>query len=57
MSESCSGIFIVLWAVICLHAMNILVSLVNLCNLEVKLCNYNMVCCFSLFEITILVWM
>ena len=56
-TEACGGIYIVLWAVICLHAINSLVCLINLCGLEVKLCNSNMVCCFGIFEMTILVWM
>uniref|UniRef100_A0A7S3CN82 Uncharacterized protein n=1 Tax=Strombidium rassoulzadegani TaxID=1082188 RepID=A0A7S3CN82_9SPIT len=56
-SDTCGGINIVLWAVICLHFVNLLVSLVNICGLEIKLCNSNMVCCFSIFELTVLVWM
>uniref|UniRef100_A0A7S3N4K5 Uncharacterized protein n=1 Tax=Strombidium inclinatum TaxID=197538 RepID=A0A7S3N4K5_9SPIT len=56
-APSCGGIKMVLWAVICLHFMNSLMCLVNLCGMEVKLCNSNMVCCFSIFELTMLVWM
>ena len=56
-APSCGGIKMVLWAVICLHFVNTLMCLINLCGLEVKLCNSNGVCCFSIFEMTMLVWM
>ena len=55
--NDCANLRVVLYAVICLHAVNILMTLINLCGLEVKLCNSNMVCCFIMFEITMLAWM
>ena len=56
-SEDCGGILLVLYAVICLHAVNSLVGLVNLIGKERSCCTSNMICCLGIFEITILVWM
>ena len=55
--NDCGSLRIVLYAVICLHFINILMTLINLCGLEVKICNGNAICAFSIFEITILCWM
>ena len=54
---SCGGIKLVLWTTIILHFVNSLMAMINLCGLEMKLCNSNMVCCFSIFEMTMLVFM
>ena len=53
----CGGIRFILWMVIVMHTLNILVTFVNLCGLETKIFNSNMVCGFSLFEIGILIFM
>ena len=45
-----------LYTVVWMHAVNIMMCLINLCGLETKLCNSNMVCCFLIFEIMMLVW-
>ena len=55
--NDCGSLRLVLYAVICLHFINIIMTLINLCGLEVKVCNGNAICAFSIFEITILVWM
>ena len=56
-SSSCLELRFVLWAVVVTHALNVLVCFINLCGLEIKLCNSNFVCCFALYELLILVWM
>ena len=56
-TNDCGSLRLVLYAVICLHFINIIMTLINLCGLEVKICNGNSICAFSIFEITVLVWM
>ena len=56
-TSDCANLSFTLYAVVCLHGINILMSLVNLCGLETKICNQNAVCCYVLFEMTILVFM
>ena len=53
----CGGIRFILWLVIVMHTLNILVTFINLCGLETKIFNSNMVCGFSLFEIGVLIFM
>ena len=55
--NDCGNLAFNLYVVICLHSLNILMSLINLCGLETKICNQNAVCCFMLFEIAVLVFM
>ena len=56
-SSACLELNFVLWAVVITHALNVFVCFINLCGLEIKLCNSNFVCCFALYELMILVWM
>ena len=51
--NDCGSLRIVLYAVICLHFTNILITLINLCGLELKVCSGNAICAFSIYEITI----
>ena len=55
--NDCGNLAFNLYVVICLHAANILMALINLCGLETKICNQNAVCCYMLFEISVLVFM
>ena len=55
--QDCSNLTMSLYLVVCLHALNVIMSLVNLCGVETKICNQNMVCCIVLFEVTMLVLM
>ena len=53
----CGNLKFNLWTVMCLHSMNIFVSLINLCGLETKICNQNCVCVLMIGEAGVLVFM
>lgn len=53
----CGGIRIVLWASVILHTCNIIVTLMNLCGLETKVCNCNMVFGYGIFQMAIFLFM
>ena len=50
----CGFLSATLYSVICLHSVNILICLVNLCKCEDKLCTTNGVTCFIIFEFIML---
>ena len=56
-NNDCSNLSFTLYVIIILHAVNILMCLMNLCGLETKICNQNAVCCFFLFELSVLTFM
>ena len=56
-NNNCGGLELVLWMVITLHAANTFMCLFNLCGIETKICNQNMICVFVIYEIVILAWL
>ena len=55
--SGCGNLKFTLWLVICMHAVNIVMGLLNLCKLETKICNQNFICALMLYEIAMLVLM
>ena len=55
--SSCGGLKEALYAVMSMHAVNTMLSLINLCGCETWCCSSNLVCGFAIFEIGMLVFM
>ena len=53
----CGNLRFNMYLIICLHGVNIFMCLINLCKLEVKLCNQNAICGFVIFELSMLTFM
>ena len=53
----CDGLKIALWLVFAMHMTNVFEFLFNLTGCEKKLCTGNMMCCYFVFEIVVLVYM
>ena len=55
--EDCAGLRVILFSAFILHGINSLVTLINVCGLEMKLCCYDAICTLGVIEMIMIVWL
>lgn len=55
--EDCAGLRIISWSALVLHAINSLVTLINICGLEMKVCCYDAIVTLGVVEMIMIIWL